>query len=243
MIEIVIYDVDDTLLNTTLGSAQNMHYALTQFPSVDSAMVPDLAVVIDRAIAPTWKEWAASCLPGIDADAFREFYRGMVDELPAQFYPLFEGTQEALNFTGTLGPQGIVTSRERGMFLRRAAAAGLDLGQFAFTHTYEDVELSKPSPLALEPGIQIIESKGIPRERIVYAGDRVDDYTATRDAGISFVGVKTGPERSLIANLAERKGVGVIDSVADLPTYIQTHNQMEDPLKSKISGTSDKSEE
>ena len=66
------------------------------------------------------------------------------------------------------------------------------------------------------------------REQALYVGDREDDHIAAREAGLGFIGVRTGPEHHTRApSQSDRSWLDalpdehVLDSAAHLPTWLE----------------------
>jgi phosphoglycolate phosphatase-like HAD superfamily hydrolase len=224
-IESIMYDFDDTLINTCLVSSQNLVVAAARYKEERSAQiqVPTQEKCYSM-YAPTWKEWVQLCIQGIDnfeqAQAFSEFYDEILDELPS-FSP-FPGALETLTFTRDLpGPQGIMTARTSNHFGKRLSEAGIDEKFFDFYHTgvrkHDD-------PDALEPGVNIIINRGVKRENIAYVGDHTNDYFAAVSVGIHFIGVLTGPRSQELMRLKMEEDHLVLPSIRNIPAYIKIQN-------------------
>ena len=66
---------------------------------------------------------------------------------------------------------------------------------FGFIHGEESVTVCKPSGHAFDNAFTILGVHGITdRDQMVYVGDGLADLHASREAGIKFIGVKTGTE-------------------------------------------------
>ncbi len=219
----VIYDLDDTLLDTINPSSKNLVYALTKYPKINDTAVPTPEQAFANHYATTWDGWVKDLIPEIDVDDFKKFYNSLRDELPHNYKPI-PGAIGSINFTQQLGPQGIMTSGSKERSHTKAKEAGID-ALFDFFHSREDVEHKKPHRLALEPGIQIIESKSINRANIAYIGDRENDYIASINAEIQFIGVRTGARTDEMDRL-KNQGKIVLPSVAYVPMYISAHNAL-----------------
>lgn len=220
MIKAVIYDFDDTLIETTGPSSKNLVFALGMYKPRNGEIIeiPSVDRVFD-VWAPTWKEWLAKCVPGIDVEHFKCFYKSIVDKLPYS-YRAFPGALDTLHFTRELGHHGIISSRTSDHFGKRIDEAGLEntLFDFSFCGVRK-----QDDPRALEPGVEYITKRGIKREQIVYVGDHPSDLKAAKSAGIRFIGVLTGPKWRELRDSSESRYV-VLPSVAQLPCLIELHN-------------------
>lgn len=210
---VLIFDLDDTLIES-FPEYVRMHRRIAadlgwRVPSADELV----------HYGPTWEDTLARLWPGFDLDPFLARYEDVADD---HHYPAVAGVPEAL--TG-LRAQGhslwIVTKRSRRRLVQRMNQAGLDRGLFEGIFAFEDQPVSKPDPRCFDPVWDALGQPAI--ERAIYVGDREDDHTAARAAGLHFVGVRTGPEhvargRSFLDHLPDEH---VLDTAAELPDWLE----------------------
>ena len=115
--------------------------------------------------------------------------------------------------------EGLVEDRQqrsRSRLDQRMREAELARELFDGIFADEDQPFSKPDPRCFEPVWAALGGKR--PEQAIYVGDRHDDLLAARGAGLTFVGVRTGPE---LHGFAEHPPEHVLDSAAVLPSWLE----------------------
>lgn len=218
---VLIFDLDDTLIES-FPEYVRMHQRIAGELGWSVPSASDLV-----HYGPTWEDTLARLWPNTSLDPFMDRYEQVADEHP---YPVIAGVPEAL---GRLRERGhslwIVTKRSRRRLVQRMDQAGLSRELFAGIFAVEDQPIAKPHPRCFEPVWSALGGEWAQlRERAIYVGDREDDHIAAREAGLGFVGVRTGPEhhtrephridRSWLDALPDEH---VLDSAAHLPTWLE----------------------
>ncbi|MFV8751029.1 HAD family hydrolase [Nannocystaceae bacterium ST9] len=208
---VLIFDLDDTLIESFPEYAR-LHQRVARelgWP------VPTREALVHYA--NTWEETLAGLFPERELAAFFEHVERVVHEHP---YRALAGVVETL---GDLRARGhslwIVTKRSRARLEQRMREAQLDRELFAGIFAHEDQPVGKPDPRCFEP---VWRALGGPRpEQSIYVGDRHDDRLAAQAAGLTFVGVRTGPEPH---GFASHPREHVLDSAADLPRWLEAQS-------------------
>lgn len=230
---VLIFDLDDTLIES-FPEYVRMHQRIAGelgWP------VPSASELVHYG--PTWHDTLTRLWPNTALDPFLERYEQLADE---HRYPAIAGVPESLELLRGRGHSlWIVTKRSRSRLVQRMDQAGLARELFAGIFAVEDQPFAKPHPRCFEPVWQALgwqalgagraDSDGLGaglRERALYVGDREDDHIAAREAGLGFVGVRTGPEhhtrapsqldRSWLDALPDEH---VLDSAAHLPIWLE----------------------
>jgi phosphoglycolate phosphatase-like HAD superfamily hydrolase len=216
---VLIFDLDDTLIES-----------FPEYVRLHQRIAGDLGWQIPSAselvhYGPTWEDTLARLWPNTTLDPFLERYEAVAHEHP---YRAITGVPEAL---GQLRERGhslwIVTKRSRTRLVQRMDQAGLARELFAGIFALEDQPIAKPHPRCFEPVWDALGPAASIREQAIYVGDREDDHIAAREAGLGFVGVRTGPEHHTRSpNQADSwldalPDEHVLDSAADLPTWLE----------------------
>jgi phosphoglycolate phosphatase-like HAD superfamily hydrolase len=217
---VLIFDLDDTLIES-FPEYVRMHQRIA---GELGWSVPSAHELVHYG--PTWEDTLARLWPNTALDPFFARYEQLADE---HRYPAIAGVPEAL---GLLRERGhtlwIVTKRSRARLVQRMDQAGLARELFAGIFAVEDQPIAKPHPRCFEPvwaalGAGLLDSAL--RERALYVGDREDDHIAAREAGLGFVGVRTGPEHHTRTHdsswLDALPDEHVLDSAAQLPTWLE----------------------
>ncbi len=217
LIRAVIFDVDDTLTHTFKNAIAIHQKAAEQL----GLRVPD-----EEEFFALWgKNWGtivATLWPGIDFANFVKKFREIRD---GTRYHLIEGALETIKELKSKGiVLGIVTSKSRQSLETRSRQENLDLDQFGFTFSTEELGFSKPDGKIFSKPLQLLAEKGISTAQALYVGDLVYDYQAARDAGLEFVAVLTGftkKEDFLHEGLPAGR---IIPSVKELPPFLRKSN-------------------
>jgi phosphoglycolate phosphatase len=205
----LIFDLDDTLIDSFPQYA-----AMHQQIAGDLGMrVPSIAELADYRT--TWEETLATYWPGVALEPFMRRYEQVADDF---VYPAVEGVVPTLRELAERGHRlWIVTKRSRRRLAARMGAAGIPSELFEGIFPLEDQPAAKPDPRCFEPVRREIGSTEL--ERSAYVGDRREDMLAAHAAGLTFVAVKTGPERGL-GFTPELPESHVLDSAASIPSWL-----------------------
>jgi phosphoglycolate phosphatase len=219
---VLIFDLDDTLIES-----------FPEYVRMHQRIAGDLGWPVPSArelvhYGPTWADTLARLWPNTSLGPFMDRYEQLADE---HRFPVIAGVPEALELLRGRGHSlWIVTKRSRARLVQRMDQAGLSRELFAGIFAVEDQPFAKPHPRCFDPvwhalGASSDMSGAALRERAIYVGDREDDHIAAREAGLGFVGVRTGPEHhtrshasSWLDALPEEH---VLESAADLPTWLE----------------------
>ena len=184
MIKAIIYDVDNTLIASdpfiknhvvkTAGKVLGQN--TTSKEEVEKLQKNNVS--FDELFTKLFRENASKVL---------EEYRKTSQENPIPETPHAIETVGRMKEKGMI--QGVLTNRTR--FAReRLKQAGFP--EFDFVLMPPSIELKKPNPKAFNPALEFLKQKGITKENTLSVGDSLDDFTASKNAGISFIAVLTG---------------------------------------------------
>jgi len=207
-IEVVLFDLDGTLIDTIALILSSMRHATTE---VLGEALPD-DVLLHNVGVPLriqMQEFA----PGREDEllcVYREHNATVHDQLVCE-YP---GTEAALQAIVALGYRmGVVTSKSV-----TVAQRGLDrfgLGEFFETLVgYEDTDIHKPEPAPL---LLAAERMGVDIAHCCYVGDSPHDMNAGKAAGAVTVGALWGPFRDRVADTGPDF---VIEHLSELPAVL-----------------------
>jgi len=217
----VLFDLDDTLIDSTVG------YVQTMWCTCDALGLPRPGSEVLHEAFVTWQDHVEAIFPEVPFADFAARYRRFAQEIPYRAIP---GALETLELLSDR-PLGVVTNRGIDLCGLRMRQAEIPAESFAFIHTLEDLPAAKPDPRALEPALHLLGVEH-PAE-VIYVGDRPDDARAARAAGVGFVGVLTG--NSSPAHFAE-VGVGasrILSSVRDLPNFLSDRGGAGEEMNSR----------
>lgn len=205
---VLIFDLDDTLIESFPEYAR-MHQRVARdlgWP------VPTRDALIHYG--ETWEATLALLWPDRSLAPFFDHFERVVHEHRYRALPDVVPTLASLRERGH--SLWIVTKRSRARLEQRMNEAELAAGLFDGIFAHEDQPVGKPDPRCFEP---VWSALGGPRhEQAIYVGDRHDDLLAARAAGLTFVGVRSGPEPH---GFAEHPSEHVLDSAAELPRWLE----------------------
>ena len=158
----------------------------------------------------TWRDFILNHYPEADADEFLRRYRPENEEIKT-----FPGVNSALEAVERRYKIGIVTARERRMVRKHLLDNNVDLSLIKLIIGRKEVPTQKPSPEGL---ILVCKKLRIRPKELVYVGDNLIDYTASKKGGAHFIGVLTGGTKR--TDFIKAGAKNVIPSVKNLPKNI-----------------------
>lgn len=177
MVNLVIFDVDGTMIDTKEAVLKSYQYAIfgefgRQFTDAEQAMVYG---------APT--QQALERLGVYDIDRASKLYYESLFKAFADEVRLFDGIIPVLEELRNRNIVcGIVTSRDRVEVDNDVNLSAL-LKYFDFVICAEDTEKHKPDA---EPINKLLELAGVDASKAIYLGDTVYDYMCAKNAGVKF---------------------------------------------------------
>ena len=211
-IEVVLFDLDGTLIDTIELILTSMRHATTEVLGVappDDELLHNVGVPLRAQMA----EFAPDRV-----DELLCSYRAHNAEIHDEMVCEYPGTEDALRRITARGYRlGVVTSKSVPV-----AHKGLDrfgLGSFFETLVgYEDTDIHKPEP---EPLLLAAHRMGVDIDRCCYVGDSPHDINAGNAAGAVTVAALWGPFRDRVVEAGpdfaiERLTdlVGILDKMA-----------------------------
>ncbi len=205
----VLFDLDDTLIDSTVS------YVQTMWVTCDALGLPRPSEAALHEAFVTWQDHVEAIFPDYPFADFAARYRRFAQEIPYRAIP---GALEALEALSDR-PLAVVTNRGIELCALRMRQAGIPAAAFAFIHTLEDLPAAKPDPRALAPALAKL---AVDRpEEVIYVGDRPDDARAARGAGVGFVAVLTGTNGPACFEQVGVHPSRVLSSVGCLPTFLR----------------------
>lgn len=113
---------------------------------------------------------------------------------------------------------------QKARFWRTGDELVLDAGPFVAALEYA---VGQPATVVGKPNAEFfdaaVESLELARERIAVVGDDLStDVAGARDSGLAAIAVRTGKFRDQDEAAAQRQALGVVDSLAQLPEWLET---------------------
>lgn len=217
-IELVIFDLDGTLIDSKLDLAHavNATRAHMRMPPLEHERVYSYVgsgapVLIRRALGPDATEGEVQEA----LEFFLEYYRDhMLD-----YTVLYPGVQESLAHLHAAGIRmAILTNKP--VRISQAIVDGLKLGGYFFrVYGGNSFDQKKPHPVGIE---KLLRETCIERERAVMVGDSSVDIQTARNAGVWSCGVRYG---FLPETLADPAPDLLVDRMEDLAAWILAHRR------------------
>lgn len=181
-IEVVLFDLDGTLVDTIEMIRTSMRYATETVLGAalpDEELMRNVGVPLARQMREFSEEHADELLR-----VYREHNADVHDALIAE-YP---GVEEALEALGKRYRLGIVTSKSTPLAWRAVDHFGLR-DHFELLVGSDDVDRHKPDPY---PIVYAMNKLGVQPARCVYVGDSPHDMNAALSAGVVAIAALWG---------------------------------------------------
>jgi len=216
MIKAVIFDFDDTLVETYEVVSENLKLVLKK---------NGLNIPTERDLREHWgkscNELFSTLWPGIDKNIIYEQEKELLKTFKSPS-PV-KGVHEMLDLLSNKFILGIVTGGDKNFFMEKIIKAGIDIKKFSFVLTQDEVQKPKSDPGYFAPAFSELEKLGISKNEVLFVGDSVYDYEAAKNAGILFAGVLTGPASREDFMKKGVKESMIIPSVMELPGFIKSN--------------------
>jgi HAD superfamily hydrolase (TIGR01549 family) len=178
----IIFDVDDTLNKTRLTKYKAHKFAAKKFYNL---------VLTDENINAHWGKPFNQFINGLygSVDTVENIiknYTSIIDQFPNQAYEYAIDVVNRLSQKYTLG---LLSSGHKDLMRKDLTVAGFDLSKFTHIQTSESTPIHKPDPNVFLPILDLYRKDGIINNQILYIGDTLDDYYASKGAGLNFIGI------------------------------------------------------
>jgi len=184
-IKLIIFDLDGTLVNSSVDIANAMNYAIAPYGQ-RKITVEEAKAMVGEGIAKLIEKMVGPAREDILPDVLDRFIRHYSEHL-ADFTRPYPGVPEAL---GRLKDyiKVVLSNKREAPSKRLLEMLGL-YGYFAAVLGGDSVEEMKPSA---KPVIQILKMFSISPEEAVIVGDSNFDIEAGRAAGVNSIAVTYG---------------------------------------------------
>ncbi len=210
MIKAILFDFDDTLIRTLETKIHALKHVGKKYYNMD---------IHDEDVKKHW---------GKPFEVFMDALYKNVEELEKiiEKYttervnfptPAYEGTIEALKKLSNKYLLGIITSHSKRYIKKDLEYAGIPANIFFTIQTEEESPCHKPDPKVFDLVVEKLMKKGVKKPEILYIGDSLLDYYASRDAGLQFYGLAN---RTIPKQEFESKGAKTINSLSELVSML-----------------------
>lgn len=215
-IKAIIFDVDDTLINTSRANLEYLNEAAEKL-KVKKLSWKEFLVHWGHPFDKMLNGMIELHWPGITAEEFVKTYN---ETAYKRNYPIIEGTRETLEFLKNKKiVLGILTSRTSDSLPKRFEQIGFDINCFKFIQYADDTKYHKPNPKVFGPILKKFNNIGIKNQEILYVGDHLYDAKAALGNKLNFLAVLTGTTTKEMFLENEVKEDNIISSIKDFKNW------------------------
>lgn len=184
-IKAVIFDHDDTLVNT-IGTKSAQHkYIAKRYYGKD---------LTDAEIREHWgkplEELLCALFSTQDGQKALAYTFAHHENYPKILFP---GTIPTLRYLKSQGKLiGVVTATNRYSFDHDILHHKVPAELIDFAQTADETPYHKPDPRVFEPVLGWLKSHNVRIDEVLFVGDGLTDLLAARGVGFAFMGVETG---------------------------------------------------
>lgn len=203
----VVFDLDDTLLRTSVVKWAHHKAVAKQFYGID---------LTDAVLAQHWgmpfEPMIALFYQNADTpEAMLRANLSLDDRFPKEVQ--HDGLDAVAALLGAGIEVGVVTSILGRLAEKDLRRLGFPVDDFFIVQGADDAPAHKPDPRVFDAALELLTGKGILPSETVYVGDALMDHHAARDAGMAFLGVTTG---FVTAEDFEADGAAAVPSLTDV---------------------------
>ncbi len=209
MIKAVIFDFDDTLVNTLETKTAALQYVAK---TIYNYNLPT------ETIHTHWGKPYPEMLTEIftesqdDPDSIIMHYEKIRKQFPSQLYKKVKETLHELSAKVTIG---ILTSAGKSVLVEDLNTVKLPIEMFEYIQTAEDTKVHKPNPKVFDP---LLNKLNLLPSEVIYVGDSINDYLAAKKAGLVFYGISHDIDSK--NHIFKENNVEVLKSLDDLKDLI-----------------------
>jgi HAD superfamily hydrolase (TIGR01549 family) len=203
----VIFDLDDTLLKTSVAKWAHHKAVAKQFYNIDLTdevlakhwgmpLEPMMAIFYENADTPENMLKANLSLGD-------QFQKELQEDAPSTVNALLEAGAEV----------GVITSTHGHLAKKDLLRFNFPADRFFVLQGTDDEPVHKPNPKVFSKALKHLADKNIQSEEVLYIGDALMDYYAARDADMGFIGVTTG---LVTKEQFENEGAKAVGSLTEL---------------------------
>jgi phosphoglycolate phosphatase len=211
MIKAVIFDLDDTLVDTKKAKFKAIQFAGKKFYNID---IND--ELLNSHYGKPIREFFDIVFKHVEnVDLILKNFMTIRDQYPSLPFP---DTIEVVDQLLKKYVISVVSSAARQMVLNDLKVAQLPVDQFKMILSADDTKFHKPDPRVFDPMIGYFSKFNIIPKEIAYVGDTINDYKAAFGAGLYFCGI--AGRTTTKSEFAENKSDFITD-IRQLPDKIK----------------------
>lgn len=211
MIKAILFDFDDTLVKTKEIRYKALKEAGKTFYNQN---------ITDQHIDKYWGQPFNPFISGIFSNVdtpekLTENYRSILHKYPNEPFP---GTNEVLSILAKKFILGIISSSHPDLNKNGMESTNINPKLFFFIQSSFDTDVHKPNPEVFLPSIEKLKTKNVDKNEILYVGDAIDDYKASKNAGLRFCGIAN---RTVKESVFKTDNIPYINEISSLPKFIE----------------------
>jgi phosphoglycolate phosphatase len=211
MIKAVIFDLDDTLLQTRQVKWEAIKTFGRQFYNLTIT-----SEILSQHWGKPFQEFMALLFPHTEeAEKVIEKYKSFIVQYKNIPYP------DAISTLEKLFPKYavcILSTAAKSLVFMDVKAAGLPTDKFMYIQSEEDTSVHKPDPAVFDPLIRKLSTQNIQPNEMFYTGDTLYDFKAATGAGLHFRGLAN---RTISKEEFENAGAETIKNLAEIIDVVQ----------------------
>ncbi len=186
MIKAVIFDLDDTLVESRLAKWNHHKFVAKKFYDLD---------VTDEDMGTHWGKPMHELIENLYKlkDTTENVIKNLIsvrNNFPKKIYP---DTHNVINEILARGMKlGIVSATLNEFVVSSLEEHNLPVEKFLIIQGADDTDFHKPNPRVFSLVIERLEKEGVLKEEILYVGDSITDFQAANGAGLNFIALTTG---------------------------------------------------
>ncbi|MBS3150928.1 HAD family hydrolase [Candidatus Woesearchaeota archaeon] len=208
-IKAIIFDVDNTLINT--GNISAKAYISTAkelgLKQVSINKIKCLFGIPSHVIIK--KFWPETGVKNFQEIKHKKILSKKVKQIP--------GAKNIIRQLYGKYKLGLLSSKTRVLMYPHLKQIGLSTNYFKFIYSADDVKFHKPNPKVFSKALNKLKLK---RNEILYVGDSIYDFIATKKAKLNFTAVLTGHYRKKDFQRLGLKKENILNSINDLPRWL-----------------------
>jgi phosphoglycolate phosphatase len=210
MIKAIIFDFDDTLVQTKTIRYKAIKHAGKKFYDIEISNAD-----IDAQWGKPFEDFLYQVFKRVaDYPTLFKNYKSILDAYPNEAYPNTERVLEALSKEYELG---VISSSHKELILSGMKNVGFKPEMFRFIQSADETAVHKPNPEVFAPSVNAFSTDGINKTEILYVGDTLDDFNSAVNAGLHFCGIA---DRTTPSEEFSKVNAVYVTDIVQLPQHI-----------------------
>jgi HAD superfamily hydrolase (TIGR01662 family) len=182
----IIFDLDDTLLESRLVVWEHHKHVAKKFYNID---------LTDEEIRKHWGKPLTQLIGHLykNSDTVENMHnavKSVREDFRKKIYPDAVDVIKKILEEGAL--VGVLSASNIDHIKEDLIRFNVPIDLFISIQGEEHTTAHKPDPNVFAPMLEKLSTKGIKKEEVLYVGDSLDDFRAASGAGVNFIGVTTG---------------------------------------------------